>query len=422
MSSIEDLYELYKRNPRISTDTRKIEPGCIFVALKGDRFNGNQYAEEALNKGAAYAVIDEPEYNGKDRVLVEDGLAALQELARHHRRQLEIPVIGLTGSNGKTTSKELLRDALAQKFSVYATKGNLNNHIGVPLSILEITDEHEIAVIEMGANHQKEIEFLCTISMPDFGFITNFGKAHLEGFRGVKGVIKGKSELYAWLRNNGGTAFVCSDDKKQMKKSKGIKRITFGEEAGDLRIGPQAQDKFVGVLWEGHSVLTKLTGGYNYRNLAYAVLIARHFGVKDEDIVSGLESYNPTLNRSQYQKGLLNELVVDCYNANPSSMKEAILNMRQFDNPAVILGDMLELGELSGKEHKKVCKLLEAEGIDQAILVGPLFAACKRPKEFLSFASTDEALAYIKKHPFENRTVLLKGSRGVALERLIPFL
>jgi len=422
MHSIEDLYEIYRRNPIISTDTRKIVPGCIFFALKGEHFNGNQYAEEALNKGAAYAVIDEPQYNGKDRVLVEDCLTALQDLARHHRKQLEIPVIGLTGSNGKTTSKELLRDALKQKFKVYATKGNLNNHIGVPLSILEIANEHEIAVIEMGANHQKEIEFLCTISKPDMGFITNFGKAHLEGFGGFKGVVKGKSELYDYLRTSGGLAFVCADDKKQMKRSKGIKRITFGEESGDLHIGPQAQGIYVGVQWNDRMAMSQLTGAYNYRNLTYAVLIARHFGVEDDDIVSGLESYRPNLNRSQFQKRQRNNLIVDCYNANPTSMKAAIENLRSFDRPFAILGDMLELGEDSGKEHKKICKLLKKEGIEKVILVGPLFAACKRPDEFTSFATTEEAAQYLKKHGPKERTVLLKGSRGIALEQLIPYL
>jgi len=416
----QEIYRIFIEHPHITTDTRSIRKGSIFFALKGDRFNGNQFASEALEKGASYAVIDESSYEGANTILVEDVLTTLQELARHHRRQFKIPVIGLTGSNGKTTSKELLANVLKQQFQVYATKGNLNNHIGVPLSLLEVHQEHEVAVIEMGANHQKEIEFLCSICEPDFGFITNFGKAHLEGFGGVEGVKKGKSELYDFLRTHNQTAFVCADDEEQMNRSEGIKRITFGKQNGDLLINPIENERYAGVKWNNQEVQSQLTGSYNYGNLAYAVLIGREFGIKDEEIARGIESYTPNLNRSQFQKGKANDLIVDCYNANPSSMEVAIENLVQFDRGAVILGDMLELGEESGAEHQKIVELLKKKGFDQVILVGPLFAATERPESFESFMDTKEVQTYLKSEPLINYTVLLKGSRGIKLEDLIP--
>ena len=418
----EKLYQIYRSHRVVTTDTRVIEPGCIFFALKGDRFNGNEFATEAIEKGAAFAIIDQDEYSGKNTILVEDVLQTLQALAQHHRRQLSIPVIGLTGSNGKTTSKELLASVLRQKYSVYATKGNLNNHIGVPLSLLEVEEHHEFAVIEMGANHQKEIEFLCSICEPDYGFITNFGKAHLEGFGGIEGVKKGKSELYDFLRKNSKTAFICSDELEQMHRSEGIKRYTFGKETGDLVINPFESAQRTGVAWANHKALSQLTGIYNYTNLAYAVLIGKTFKIGDTDIIAGIESYAPTLNRSQFQKGKHNDLIVDCYNANPSSMEVAILNLDSFNSRAVVLGDMLELGEESGIEHQKVVDLLIEKKIEKVVLVGPLFAATERPETFLSFTDTKEVQTFWKSEPLEKCTVLLKGSRGIQLERLIPFL
>lgn len=418
----QEIYSIYQEHPHITTDTRSIRKGSIFFALKGDRFNGNQFASEALEKGASFAVIDEPLYEGPDAILVEDVLSALQDLARFHRRQFKIPVVGLTGSNGKTTSKELVASVLKQQFRVYATQGNLNNHIGVPLSLLEVHGEHEVAVIEMGANHQKEIEFLCSICEPDFGFITNFGKAHLDGFGGVEGVKKGKSELYDFLRNNSKTAFVCGDDPEQMHRSEGIKRITFGKQKGDLLITPLENTRYAGVRWNSQKALSQLIGSYNYGNLAYAVLIGREFGLKDEQIARGIEGYAPHLNRSQFQKGKVNDLIVDCYNANPSSMEVAIENLVQFDRGAVILGDMLELGDESGAEHQKIVELLIKRGFDKVVLVGPLFAATDRPKSFASFTDTNEVRTFLKSEPLENYTVLLKGSRGIKLEELIPYL
>lgn len=418
----EQLYQIFRSHPEVVTDTRAIIPGCMFFALKGERFNGNKFAEEALEKGAAFAIIDEQDYVLKNTILVQDVLASLQALAQYHRRKLRIPIIGLTGSNGKTTSKELLASVLSQKYSVYATKGNLNNHIGVPLSLLEIQSHHEFAVIEMGANHQKEIAFLCSICEPDFGFITNFGKAHLEGFGGIEGVKKGKSELYDFLRENEKTSFVWADDLEQMDRSEGIQKFTFGKEQGNLVIRPFESANRAGVQWGGNRALSQLTGIYNYSNMAYAVLIGKTFKIPDPELIRGIESYTPNLNRSQFQKGKQNDLIVDCYNANPSSMEVAIQNLRGFDSRAVVLGDMLELGEESGKEHQKIVDLLINEKIERVVLVGPLFASTERPESFLSFTDTKEVQTIWKSEPLENCTVLLKGSRGIRLELLIPFL
>ncbi|MFT4662851.1 MAG: UDP-N-acetylmuramoyl-tripeptide--D-alanyl-D-alanine ligase, partial [Patiriisocius sp.] len=361
---LEKLYSLFLENPKISTDTRKITEGSIFFALKGDNFNGNKYAEEALEKGASYAIIDEEKYRKSDNfIIVDDVLKALQDLATYHRSQLTIPVIGLTGSNGKTTTKELIRAVLSQKHNCLATVGNLNNHIGVPLTILSITKEHEIAIIEMGANHVGEIESLCRIALPNFGLITNIGRAHIGEFGGFDNIIKAKTELYKTMlqsnkhlifdsseeQNDDRVIFVNGDDMLLMDKSDGRKRHTYGSKSMyDTEGVYHSQDPFLNVSWESKDILikTQLIGKYNTDNILAAVAIGEHFNVSDNMIKEALENYTPTNNRSQIQKTAKNTLIMDAYNANPSSVEVAIENLltMEANKKFFILGDMLELG------------------------------------------------------------------------------
>lgn len=429
MTTTQELYTLYRSSTGVSTDTRKIREGNIYFALKGDNFDGNQFAKQAVQAGASYAVIDNLDYETENTLLVKDVLAALQELARHHRQQLQIPVIALTGSNGKTTSKELMAAVLSKKYRTAFTQGNLNNHIGVPLSVLSITDEHQIAIIEMGANHQKEIAFLSTISQPDYGYVTNFGKAHLEGFGGVEGVIKGKSELYDFLREHGRKAFVNADDPKQLEKSEGIDRITFGESADAdymLQLVEKPESETVVISFDGLTAVSQLTGKYNFSNLGAAVAVGKHFGVADEDIKNALETYLPTNNRSQINKTERNKLVIDTYNANPSSTEAAIHNFTAFPETQkwIILGDMFEMGEYAEEEHLRIGELALSYGFEQVILVGEEYARCPLSNQpnLIRYKTTDELLKSLKEEKPEGKLILLKGSRGMKLEKAIPLL
>ena len=431
-----ELYSHFLKNPEICTDTREIKKGALFFALKGENFNANQFAEKALNEGCSLAVIDEPAFKKDDRyVVVENVLETLQQLANYHRRQLSIPVIGITGTNGKTTSKELVNAVLTEKYKVLATKGNLNNHIGVPLTLLQIKKEHELAIIEMGANHQGEIAALCKIAEPTYGMITNIGKAHLEGFGGAEGVIIAKNELYQYIGQHHGKLFVNADNELLMNLSQQNDRITFGtgnnpnyqgvlvESNPFVKLKCKAADDMQ-PLNEKALIATALIGKYNFENILAAACIGHHFKVDEAAIKKGLEKYIPSNNRSQVMHTKNNLVLLDAYNANPSSMNAAIENFAQMDQPhkLVILGDMLELGEESEKEHKQIVELLKQKNIQKAILVGPHFIKAASTPFNVFFNSSEEALSYLKQFPVNNTAILIKGSRGIKLEKLVEAL
>jgi len=433
MITTERLYDYYQENPVISTDTRNITPGCIFFALKGDLFNANEFASQAIEKGAAYAVVDEEKYTTNSQcLLVEDVLSTLQDLARHHRKQLNIPVIGLTGSNGKTTSKELVNAVLAERYKTFATFGNLNNHIGVPLSILSITDDVQVAVIEMGANHQKEIELLCTIAQPTHGIITNVGMAHLDGFGGFEGVKKGKAELYAYLKETQGYTFINRDNPHllEMSTAAGLnKLIYYGTENGNTIKGTlKSSDPFIEVDWTNHevssSVKTNLTGSYNFENILAAICIGDFFDMSPEEINTGLSNYQPKNNRSQLTKTEKNTVICDFYNANPSSMTAALKNIAVLsaDKKTAILGDMFELGPESAGQHELIAKQAAESSLDQIIFIGKDFFHYKNDLKGIFFETPAEAAIFLQENPVEDHLVLLKGSRGMQLERLLQYL
>ncbi|MGA0555791.1 UDP-N-acetylmuramoyl-tripeptide--D-alanyl-D-alanine ligase [Larkinella sp. VNQ87] len=425
--SIPDLYDRFHECMGVSTDTRKITEGCLYIALKGEKFNGNLFASEALEKGARYAVVDNPDLANDSRfLLVEDGLTALQELARHHRRMLGIPVIGLTGSNGKTTTKELIYSVLSKKYKTYATQGNLNNHIGVPLTLLAIDEQYEMAVVEMGANHQGEIRLLSSIAQPTHGMITNIGKAHLEGFGGLAGVRKGKGELFDFLAQTGGTVFVNAQSTvlMEMYKERLFREAVFYQLTDQYDI---LSDSPTVVFKDeaGQVVTTHLPGRYNFDNIAAALCIGKFFGVPAEVANEAIATYNPTNNRSQLiQKGT-NTILMDAYNANPSSMAAAVQNLMKLDAPrkVVILGDMYELGDESPAEHAALGELVAQGGFDTVILAGQdmRYALAALPKAYY-FPDKFSLHNWIMDHPFDNTTILIKGSRGMGLESVVQFL
>ncbi|WP_422083641.1 UDP-N-acetylmuramoyl-tripeptide--D-alanyl-D-alanine ligase [Ulvibacterium sp.] len=423
---IKDLHQHFLEFPTVSTDTRKMKDNSIFFALKGDNFNGNSYAEGALKKGASYAVIDEKEYAVSDRyILVDDVLKTLQDLATYHRNYCSAKVIGLTGSNGKTTTKELIHAVLSKKYSTIATQGNLNNHIGVPLTLLSIQEDTEIAIVEMGANHQKEIAFLSEIAQPDFGYITNFGKAHLEGFGGVEGVIKGKSELYDYLRTNHKSVFLNADDPIQLKKMGDyIQKYGFStDKQAYYKIEFLGADPFVQLRVENIVINSRLIGGYNFTNCAVAICMGKYFNVDLSTIKMAIEAYIPQNNRSQIMEKRGSTIVLDAYNANPTSMKAALESFGATDkNPKIaLLGDMFELGEAASEEHQKIVDMVSEMDLEDAFFIGENFYATQT--SFKKFNSVDEIAAFLKSNPLpKNRTLLIKGSRGMALERLLEFI
>ncbi|QJD96323.1 UDP-N-acetylmuramoyl-tripeptide--D-alanyl-D-alanine ligase [Mucilaginibacter robiniae] len=435
--TIEQLYATYLQHPVISTDTRKIAPGSLFFALKGDKFDANTFAQQALEAGAVYVIIDNSAYQTQERcILVEDVLTTLQDLARHHRRHLSIPVIGLTGTNGKTTTKELINAVLSQQFNTLATQGNLNNHIGVPLTLLSIRPEHEIAVIEMGANHQKEIELLCSIAQPTYGLITNVGKAHLEGFGGVEGVKKGKGELYDYLKASGGLAFVNSGslDLIQMQESRGLENVVYYGKLSFLnKISGHITENapYLAVSWcvaesnEEQQVTTQLTGEYNLDNVLAAICVGHALELSAQQINAGIAGYQPKNNRSQIVKTTSNTLICDYYNANPSSMVVAIDNLHkmQAEHKVMILGDMFEMGPEAAAEHEAVLKVALQVPADAHIFVGEEFYL-QQPNypQATFYRSAEEAIADLQANAITNTIVLIKGSRGMALERLVPYL
>lgn len=432
--NIEQLYQIYLSHPVICTDTRKISRGCLFFALKGENFDGNKFAMQAIEQGAAFSIVDNPEFaDDKQFILVGDVLQTLQDLARFHRKKLEIPVIGITGTNGKTTTKELIRSVLSQQFSTFATEGNLNNHIGVPISILSIKNECEIAIIEMGANHQKEIGFLCTISLPTHGLITNVGKAHLEGFGGVEGVKKGKGELYEFLAASGGQAFINSNDEtlKKMAKERGLNNsISYGEARENfISARLKGTDPFLIVEWdkkgeESHLAISHLPGIYNFDNICAAICIGSFFGMNALNINAGIHQYKPLNSRSQIVKTALNTVICDYYNANPSSMLVALDNLEstKSDNKVLILGDMFELGEEAEKEHRIILEKAINVNASRRILIGEEFFKLADHSDVEFYRNTSDASEAIKRNPVKNTTVLLKGSRGMKLENLLSLL
>lgn len=413
---INKLYSIFEQCRGVTTDSRKVAAGNLFVALRGANFNGNLYAVKALEAGAAYAIVDEqpaadtPTDILERIVVVDDSLLALQALAAEHRQRLQIPILGIVGSNGKTTTKELVSRVLAEQFKVYATHGNLNNHIGVPLTLLAMDSSVEFGVVEMGASAKGEIALLCSICRPNYGIITNIGNAHLEGFGGKEGIIKGKGELYDYLNANGGTAFVAQQDEV----------LTL---MASVRLN-MAVEPYPYTLSEGYK--SNLSGEYNSRNIAAAVAVGRYFNIAPERIAAAIESYIPENNRSQEQiTAHGNRLIIDCYNANPSSMEVAIANIASKEGAKLlILGDMLELGQWSESEHCRILELAASIGRVEMILVGEHFrrAAHSLALDAVCFKSTAEAAAYLAQSRLSNRTILLKGSRGIALEKLINYL
>ena len=429
---IADLYKLYLQFPSIQTDTRKVTKDDIFFALKGPNFNGNQFAKEALAKGAAYVVVDEFSENTDAKIInVPDVLRALQNLALHHRTQFlsstsgkEIPFIAVTGSNGKTTSKELMHAVLSSAFKTYTTEGNLNNHIGIPLTILKIKEDAEIAIIEMGANHQKEIEAYCTYTLPTYGVITNCGKAHLEGFGGEAGVRKGKGELYDYLRQNSGAAFVMWDYAYLQKMSEGIStRITYGTQNADVTGVVKSSSGLLEVsIIAGadiSSIKTNLVGEYNLPNVLLAVAIGKYFKVADEKIKSALENYVPTNSRSQLIEKDSNKIILDAYNANPTSLQAAIENFAKMEgtDKVLILGGMMELGLESLHEHQNLIELINKYKWKDVVLVGGDFS--KVTHSFYFFENSLQAKEWYKNQNFSNSNILIKGSRSTAMEKVL---
>ena len=414
---IAPIYQKFLENPFVSTDTRTILPNSLFFALKGENFDANQFAQEALTKGANYAIIDNIDYrkNSYQYILVDDVLTCLQDLARYHREKLGIPIIALTGSNGKTTTKELIYAALSKKFKTIATKGNLNNHIGVPLTLLSMTSDTELGIVEMGANHFGEIAILCEITQPNYGYITNFGKAHLEGFGNIEGVIKAKSELYDFLKKSDGITFVNSFDLIQMKKTKDQKRYILGENSREI-----TNDSFVKVKFKDTTIQSHLIGSYNFYNITAAIGIAQYFKVPMTDIKLGIEKFTPNNKRSQLINKGTTKIILDAYNANPTSMQAALDNFKKDNatNKIAILGDMFELGESAEKEHQYIADLASNSDLNTLILIGENFFKVES-KQAIKFKDFSLFIKMFNKSNYNNATLLIKGSRGMALERIL---
>ncbi|WP_397363524.1 UDP-N-acetylmuramoyl-tripeptide--D-alanyl-D-alanine ligase [Olleya sp. R77988] len=423
---IETLHKLFLDCNTICTDTRKVESDNLFFALSGENFNGNTFAEEALIKGAKYAIIDDKNYKTSDNtILVKNSLKTLQELATYHRNYLGVKIISLTGSNGKTTTKELINAVLSKKYNTTATIGNLNNHIGVPLTLLSMTEQTEIGIVEMGANHKKEIDFLCKITQPDFGYITNFGKAHLEGFGGIEGVIEGKSELYNYLMSNNKHLFLNADDPIQKDKlSNYIKKFGFSQnDSNYFKIKFLGAKPFVSLNIENITIKSNLLGEYNFTNICAAAIIGKYFNVDLLAIKKAIEGYVPTNNRSQIIEKGSNSIILDAYNANPSSMEMALKNFsnQNKDNKIAILGDMFELGDSAPIEHQKISNLATSLKIDNIILIGENFYKSETDKlKVKQYRSFEDFKTNYK--PIKESALLIKGSRGMALERILELL
>ena len=426
MKTIEKIYQYYSQKYLVSTDSRKIEEGCVFVALKGERFDGNDFAYQVAQDNVASCVIaDRKDLPHHERLfIVDDSLTTLQELARLHRERCNIPVIGITGTNGKTTTKELTAAVLSKKYNLIYTQGNFNNHLGLPLTVLRIKPDTEMAVVEMGANHPNEIAQLCSIAKPDFGIITNIGKAHLEGFGSFEGVIKTKNELYDFIRNKKGRLFVNHDNNLLMNLAKDIDRLTYGKDKdADIKAEIVSSNPYLCINWNDKEIKTNLVGDYNFENVMAAISVASYFNIEKELIVEALENYTPTNNRSQFIKSEKNEIVMDAYNANPVSMHHAIKNFRNIskDNSLLILGDMRELGKDSEREHQAIISLIRELQFENVILVGSEFKKAAG-QGFSTFTDVEELLAYINDNNIIGKKILIKGSNGIHLEKIVNVL
>lgn len=422
--ALQTLYQAFLECSSVCTDTRKIEHDSMFFCLKGPNFNANTFAAQALELGAKYVVVDDAEFKTSDKMfLVEDVLTTLQQLATYHRKQLNTPLVALTGSNGKTTTKELIHAVLSQKFNVLSTFGNLNNHIGVPLTLLRLTKKTEIGIIEMGANHQKEIAFLCQLAQPDYGYITNFGKAHLEGFGGVEGVIKGKSEIYDYLRSANKMVFVNDQDCIQVEKTAEMKQFCFGSPNSHVNIEDINSSNFLKLKVNNSWIQSNLTGIYNVSNIAAAIAIGVYFKLDLNQIKKGIEDYIPNNHRSQIMKHHDCQIILDCYNANPSSMHVAIENLEQMEatSKLAILGDMFELGDTGTIEHKVLVDKMISNGI-KTIFVGKHFYQHQfNDTDYLFFEDFNQLSDAFPKID-KDTLILIKGSRAVALERVLELI
>ena len=432
--NIEALYEVYQTHPKVIIDSRKVEKGCLFFAICGERFDGNTFAEKALENGAAFAIIDNPTFKKNDQyILVEDSLKTLQDLAREHRRRFSIPVIAITGSNGKTTTKELLSSVLAEQYPTHFTKGNFNNHIGVPLTLLEMPEDTEVAVIEMGANHVGEIDFLCQIAEPTHGIITNIGRAHLEGFGGIEGVKKGKSELYKYLEKKPGMVFINRDESflEELAIKNSIKLFYLRSDQSHLDVEPYetiliSDRPFLRVSFRGYDdkmieIQSQLIGEYNFNNIMTAISIGRYFKVPVEAMKKAIENYIPTNNRSQLVKKNTNTYILDAYNANPTSMRHALIHFSKMEanHRIAIIGSMLELGDYADSEHENISAFAESLSLDQVVLVGAEFESAAAKNKQPHFENTTQLKSWLAAKDFKNTHLLLKGSRGIGLEKVL---
>ena len=427
MNPIETIYQHYQKTYKVSTDSRKIEQDAVFFALKGENFDANDFALQVAKQGTASLVVaDRKDLPKHERILVvDDTLKTLQDLAAYHRQQMKATVLSITGTNGKTTTKELIASVLAKKYNIIHTIGNLNNHIGVPLTLLNIRPETEIAVVEMGANHPGEIDFLCRIADPDFGLITNIGKAHLEGFGSFEGVIKTKTELYRHIKAHGKAVFVNQGNPLLWEQSEGQTRISYGRHcAADTPVAPAACDPYLSVGWKKHLIKTHLVGSYNFENVAAAIGVGEYFKVGENDIIEALEQYTPTNSRSQVIETQKNKILMDAYNANPTSMRAALINFANIreEQHLLILGDMRELGSASEEEHRNILALMKELGFKEALLVGQNFCAYNDNPNWKTFGKVEDLCQHLESHPIEGKHILVKGSRGIQLEKVLPLM
>ena len=426
MNPIETVYQYFQKAYKVTTDSRKVEQDAVFFALKGENFDANDFAQHVAEEGKASLVVADRKSLKHERILVvEDALKTLQDMAAYHRQQMKATVLSITGTNGKTTTKELVSAVLARKYNIIHTMGNLNNHIGVPLTLLSIQPDTEIAVVEMGANHPGEIDFLCKIADPDYGLITNIGKAHLEGFGSFEGVIKTKTELYRHIKANGKAVFVNQGNPLLWEQSEGQERISYGNHCDAFcPVAPGACDPYLSVVWKKHLIQTRLVGSYNFENVAAAIGVGQYFKVDDDKIVEALESYTPTNSRSQVVGTAKNRVIMDAYNANPTSMRAALINFASIcgEQHLLILGDMRELGAASEEEHRNILGLMKELKFKEALLVGQNFCAYNENAAWKTFENVQSLCQYLENSPISEKTILVKGSNSIQLGKVLPLL
>lgn len=424
---IQTIYHHFTKAYKVTTDSRKVEQNAVFFALKGENFDANDFALQVAEAGVASLVVaDRKDLPKHERILiVDDTLKTLQDLAAYHRQQCKATVFSITGTNGKTTTKELVSAVLAKKYNIIHTMGNLNNHIGVPLTLLSIKPDTEMAVVEMGASHPGEIDFLCKIADPDYGLITNIGKAHLEGFGSFEGVIKTKTELYRHIKSHGRAVFVNQGNPLLWEQSEGQERISYGRHcAAFCPVVPGACNPYLSVGWRKHLIQTHLVGSYNFENVAAAISVGQYFGVDENDIIEALEAYTPTNSRSQVIETGKNRIIMDAYNANPTSMRAALINFARIcgEQHLLILGDMRELGTASEEEHRGILNLMKELKFKEALLVGSNFSTYNENPDWKTFAKVEDLCEYLGTNPVSEKTILVKGSHSVQLEKVLPLL